>query len=264
MTENIAGRSIIVTGACGGIGSACARLLSLGGSRLTLVDRQPDRLAALERSLGGSETQSLALDVTSESDMARMAEAASARFGGIDVLISAAGILRTGGQPRPVSDTSFEEWRTIIDVNLTGTFLSNRAVLPAMLQRSTGDIVNISSTSGRQGRPFDAAYCASKFGVVGFSESLAEEVGRLGIRVQTLIPDAVDTPLWEQSGSAALKPRAMLSPERVADFVHYLITLPRDTFLLNPLLYPARPRSRRGTAADKDAARSNPSTFEHR
>jgi NAD(P)-dependent dehydrogenase (short-subunit alcohol dehydrogenase family) len=250
MIQDVPGRSIIITGACGGIGSACARRLAGGESRLTLVDRQPDRLAKLEQSLGGGEIQSLALDVTSESDMARMAEAASARFGSIDVLISAAGILRTSGQPRPVSDTSFEEWRTVINVNLTGTFLSNRAVLPAMLQRSAGDIVNISSTSGRQGRPFDAAYCASKFGVVGFSESLAEEVGRLGIRVQTLMPDAVDTPLWEQSGSAALKPRAMLSPERVADFVHYLITLPRDAFLLNPLLYPLRPRSRRGAAAE--------------
>ena len=114
-----------------------------------------------------------------------------------------------------------------------------------MLQRSTGDIINISSTSGRQGRPFDAAYCASKFGVVGFSESLAEEVGRLGIRVQTLLPDAVDTALWEQSGSAALKPRAMLSADRVAEVVLYLLTLPRDAFLLNPLPYSLRPRGRR-------------------
>ena len=257
MTLDVAGRSIIVTGASGGIGSACSRLLAARGARLTLVDRRQDRLAELEQSVGGGEIQSLVLDVTSESDMARMAEAALERFGAIDALVSAAGILRTGGQPRPVSDTSFDEWRTVIDVNLTGTFLSNRAVLPAMLQRSAGDIINISSTSGRQGRPFDAAYCASKFGVVGFSESLAEEVGRLGIRVQTLLPDAVDTPLWEQSGSAALKPRAMLSPERVAEVVLYLLTLPRDAFLLNPLLYPLRPRARRGGGAAVSSAKGD-------
>jgi short-subunit dehydrogenase len=119
-----------------------------------------------------------------------------------------------------------------------------------MLQRGAGDIVNISSTSGRQGRPLDAAYCASKFGVVGFSESLAEEVGRLGVRVQTLMPDAIDTPMWEQSGSAALRPRAMLSPDRVAEFVLYLITLSRDAFLLNPMIYPLRPRARRGGGAN--------------
>lgn len=253
MTANLAGRSIIVTGACGGIGSACARLLATQGGRLTLVDRHAERLAELARSIGG-EAQSLALDIASESDMARMAEAAAERFGGIDALVSAAGILRTGGQPQPVSATSYEEWRTVIDVNLTGTFLSNRAVLPAMLQRGAGDIVNISSTSGRQGRPFDAAYCASKFGVVGFSESLAEEVGRLGIRVQTLLPDAVDTKLWEQSGSAALRPRAMLPPDRVAEFVLYLLTLPRDTFLLNPLLYPLPPRRRRAATGEPGKA----------
>jgi len=248
MTGDLAGRSVIVTGACGGIGGACATLFAGRGARLTLVDRNRDRLAELGGSLGAAEFQELALDVTSEGDMARMAEAAIERFGAIDALVCAAGILRIGGQPRPVSETSFDEWRTVIDVNLTGTFLSNRAVLPAMLQRSAGDIINISSTSGRQGRPFDAAYCASKFGVVGFSESLAEEVGRLGIRVQTLLPDAVDTALWEQSGSAALKPRVMLSPDRVAEFVLYLLTLPRDAFLLNPLLYALRPRGRRGAA----------------
>lgn len=248
MTGDLAGRSVIVTGACGGIGSACARLFAGRGARLTLIDRDRDRLAALEGSLGAAEFQDLALDVTSEGDMARMADVAVERFGAIDALVCAAGILRTGGQPRPVSETSFDEWRTVIDVNLTGTFLSNRAVLPAMMQRSVGDIINISSTSGRQGRPFDAAYCASKFGVVGFSELLAEEVGRLGIRVQTLLPDAVDTALWEQSGSAALKPRAMLSADRVAEFVLYLLTLPRDAFLLNPMLYPLRSRGRRGAA----------------
>ena len=254
MSIDIQGRSVIVTGACGGIGSACARLLGAHGARLTLVDRDAVRLADTERAIGAAEAQSLALDVTNESDMARMAEAAAGRFGAIDALVSAAGILRTSGQPRPVSDTSFEEWRTVIGVNLTGTFLANRAVLPAMLQQGAGDIVNISSTSGRQGRPFDAAYCASKFGVVGFSESLAEEVGRLGIRVQTLLPDAVDTPLWQQSGSAALRPRAMLSPERVAEFVVYLLSLPRDAFLLNPLLYPLRPKARRSSSSAKDSA----------
>jgi NAD(P)-dependent dehydrogenase (short-subunit alcohol dehydrogenase family) len=248
MTGELAGRSVIVTGASGGIGSACARLFAAHGARLTLVDRDRDRLAELAGSLNGAEVQELALDVTSEADMARMADAAIERFGSIDALVCAAGILRIGGQPRPVSETSFDEWRTVIDVNLTGTFLSNRAVLPAMLQRSAGDIINISSTSGRQGRPFDAAYCASKSGVIGFSESLAEEVGRLGIRVQTLLPDAVDTALWDQSGSTALKPRVMLSADRVAEFALYLLTLPRDTFLLNPLLYPVRLRTRRGAA----------------
>lgn len=144
-------------------------------------------------------------------------------------------------------ETSYEEWRAVIDVNLTGTFLSNRAVLAAMLERGSGDIVNISSTSGRQGRPFDAPYAASKFGIIGLSESLAEEVGRRGIRVQTLLPDAVRTTIWDQSGTTAIRPPHMLTPERVAEFVLYLITLPRDAFLLNPMLYPLNVRSKRAT-----------------
>ena len=144
-----------------------------------------------------------------------------------------------------IADTSLAEWEAILAVNLTGTFLSNRAVLPAMLAQRKGDIVNISSTSGQQGRPFDGPYCASKFGVIGFSESLAEEVSRQGVRVQTVLPDAVDTPLWEQNGPAALKPIELLDAGDVADFVVYLLSLPRDTYLLNPVIRPFRSRKRR-------------------
>jgi NAD(P)-dependent dehydrogenase (short-subunit alcohol dehydrogenase family) len=241
----IEGRSIIVTGASGGIGSACAKRFANGGARLTLVDRDQARLQSLALQWGTAQVLALPLDVTSEADMAAMAERTLERFGAIDALISAAGILRTSSQPRLAKDTSFEEWRKVIDVNLTGTFLANRAVLPAMLEKRSGDIVNISSTSGRRGRAFDAAYSASKFGVVGFSESLADEVGRLGVRVQTLLPDAVDTPLWDQSGTASLKATEMLSPDRVAEFIEYLLTLPRDAFLLNPVLMPSRLKVRR-------------------
>jgi NAD(P)-dependent dehydrogenase (short-subunit alcohol dehydrogenase family) len=245
----IKGRSVIITGASGGIGSACARRLATRGARLTLVDRNQARLQSLVSQLEAAEVLALPLDVTSEADMVGMAERTLERFGAIHALISAAGILRTSSQPRLAKDTSFEEWRKVIDVNLTGTFLANRAVLPAMLEKRSGDIVNISSTSGRRGRAFDAAYSASKFGVVGFSESLADEVGRLGVRVQTLLPDAVDTPLWDQSGTASLKATEMLSPDRVAEFIEYLLTLPRDAFLLNPVLMPSRLKVRRAAGA---------------
>jgi len=245
MARDLEGRCVIVTGASGGIGSACARLFAAHGAKLALVDRDAARLSALAAEIG-ADALTLVLDVSSEGDMAQMASGTLQRFGTIDALVAAAGILRTGGQPRTVIETSYEEWRTVIEVNLTGTFLSNRAVLAAMLQQGYGDIVNISSTSGRQGRAFDAPYAASKFGIVGLSESLAEEVSRRGIRVQTLLPDAVRTTLWDQSGTTALKPPHMLSPDRVAEFVLYLITLPRDAFLLNPVLYPLQVRTKRG------------------
>ena len=249
MGSDFAGRAIIITGAAGGIGGACAETLAGLGAGLVLVDRNGEALEEMSRDLrqrhGREEIWPLALDVTSEDDMSRMAAVTLERFGRIDALVAGAGILRTGGQPRPIAETSFDEWKTIIEVNLTGTFLSNRAVLSAMLDQGEGDIVNISSTSGRQGRAFDGPYSASKFGIVGLSESLAEEVMRQGVRVQTVLPDAVETPLWEQSGTAAFKPRDMLSPRHVAEFIVYLLGLPRDAYLLNPVIVPAKVRARK-------------------
>jgi NAD(P)-dependent dehydrogenase (short-subunit alcohol dehydrogenase family) len=244
MARDLEDRAVIVTGASGGIGSACARLFAAHGAKLTLVDRDEAKLSALATEIN-ADVLTLVLDVSSEGDMAQMASRTLQRFGGIDALVAAAGILRMGGEPKTVVDTSYENWRTVIEVNLTGTFLSNRAVLAAMLERGCGDIVNISSTSGRQGRAYDSAYAASKFGIIGLSESLAEEVGRRGVRVQTLLPDAVRTSLWDQSGTTALKSPHMLPPDRVAEFVLYLITLPRDAFLLNPMLCPLQVRTKR-------------------
>ncbi|RAI03085.1 NAD(P)-dependent oxidoreductase [Acuticoccus sediminis] len=253
MTELLKGRTIIITGATGGIGSACARRFVAEGAELMLVDRDPARLAALAGELG-NDPLTMAADVTSENDMNAMAAATVERFGKIDALIASAGILRTSGQPTQMVDTTFEEFRTIVDVNLTGTFLSNKAVLPAMLERGEGDIINVSSVSGVKGRAFDAAYSASKFGVVGLSESLAEEVGRRGVRVQTLLPDAVETPIWDQLGGAALRPKTMLPPERIADCALWLIALPRDMFIVNPVIAPVQQRRKKGKAAAPAAA----------
>lgn len=241
--EDLTNRVILITGAAGGIGSATARALDARGARLVLVDRPGAALDALAADLAGS--LPLALDVASEADMAEMAERALAEFGRIDALITTAAILRKGEGVRMISQTSFDEWRSIIDVNLTGTFLANRAVLPAMLDQKEGDIINLSSVSGRQGRAFDGPYSASKAGIIGLSESLSEEVARQGIRVQTVLPDAVDTGLWSQSGGVALKPQAMLEPARVAELLVYLLALPRDTYLLNPVVVPVPSRRRK-------------------
>ena len=194
----------------------------------------------------GTECLTLAANVASEADMAAMAAQTLERFGAIDALVTCAAILRGAGGMKTVAETSFEDWAQIIDVNLTGTFLSNRAVLPAMLAAKRGDIVNLSSTSGKQGRAFDGPYSASKAGIVGLSEALAEEVMRLGVRVQTLLPDAVDTGLWSQSGGTALKPQNMLSPDRLGALIAYLLALPRDTYILNQVVAPVPQRRKRG------------------
>ena len=248
------GKVSIITGAGSGIGRACAKLLFSKKSKVVLVDINQDNLAntvAELQDIGNpNNILMLPLNVCNESDMTEMASQTVARFERIDNLVASAGILRTGKTLKTTLDTSLEEWQRVIQTNLTGTFLSDRAVLPTMIAQKQGDIINISSVSGRQGRAFDAAYCASKFGIIGLSESLAEEVSAYGVRVQTLLPDAVDTPLWEQNGPMGTKSPYTLPPERVAECILSLLTLPRDTFLLNPVIAPFRGRKKRRKGGD--------------
>ena len=117
MAHDLEGRSVIITGGASGIGGACARLFASHGARLTLVDRDENKLSALAAELG-SNVLPLPRDVSSEADMADMASKAAERFGGIDALVAAAGIRATSGEPRAVIDLSYEGWRRIVDVNL--------------------------------------------------------------------------------------------------------------------------------------------------
>jgi NAD(P)-dependent dehydrogenase (short-subunit alcohol dehydrogenase family) len=245
MPNNIKDKVCVLTGAASGIGQACAKLLAADGAKLALVDVNREGLERLAGELDSSDVLILVLSVRSESDMNSMAEQVLGRFGRIDCLIACAGILRVGGALKTIADTPLDDWHAVLETNLTGTFLSNRAVLPAMIAQREGDIVNVSSTSGRQGRPFDGPYSASKFGIVGLSESLAEEVASYGVRVQTILPDAVETPLWDQNGPAALKPVNVLPPQRVAEFILYLVQLPRDTYLANPVIAPMKTRRKK-------------------
>lgn len=249
---SLAGQVAIVTGGGSGIGRAACHALLRAGARVVVVDRSRSRvdevLAELERicaeeGLPG-ETLGLALDVRSEADMNEMALQTVQRFGRIDILIASAGILRGEMSTlKLMAQMDPREWDEVIDVNLKGVFLSNRAVLPIMMEQNHGQIINISSTSGRQGRAFDTAYCASKFGVIGLTESAAQEVSRYGVRMNVLLPDMVDTPIWEQNQPVP-RPADMLPPERVASVILYMLTLPEDTLLLEPVVAPFRAHRR--------------------
>lgn len=256
MSQALAKRSIIITGAGSGIGRACALELGQRGARLTLVDINEAGLSETHGQLTALPEAPEALvvpaDVTCEDAMQRMAQTTEAQFGRIDALIAAAGILRLGNALKTLADTPLEEWNTILQVNLTGVFLANRAVLPAMIRQREGDIVNISSTSGRQGRAFDGPYSASKFGIIGLSESLAEEVAAQNIRVQTILPDAVQTPFWDQNGPGALRAAQMLPPERIAELIGYMLGLPRDTMLINPVIGPFKSRKKKRKSQESE------------
>jgi NAD(P)-dependent dehydrogenase (short-subunit alcohol dehydrogenase family) len=229
----LTGKVVVVTGATSGIGLATCRAALAAGAHLVAVGR---RARPLDTVFGPAprpsypkvtETLGLSLDVREPDDMAEMAERTLDRFSRIDVLVASAGLLRSG-RPTTVARLPVEEWDLVLDTNLRGVFLSNRAVLPAMLAQRQGTIVNLSSTSGRHGRAYDAPYCASKFGVIGISESLAEEVEPHGVKVHVLLPGPVDTDVWRQNRPLP-QPPTMLSAERVANTVLYLISLPADT-----------------------------------
>jgi NAD(P)-dependent dehydrogenase (short-subunit alcohol dehydrogenase family) len=241
-------RVAIVTGGSSGIGRATCRALAADGFRVVVVGRDADRVAGTLGEItprGGPAIHlGLTLDTRSEHDMSEMARGTLARFGQIDVLVCCAGIGKSPGSSRlvpfPVAGTPIEEWDAILDTNLKGTFLSNRAVLPTMIRRGTGEIINVSSSpGGRRGQPFAAAYCASKFGVVGLSEALAREVAPHGVRVQVVLPDATDTPLLHNT----LLPERLGPPipaDRVAAFIAYLVALPGDGLLVGPVIAPSR------------------------
>ncbi|MCI0536343.1 MAG: SDR family oxidoreductase [Verrucomicrobiales bacterium] len=251
--RKLSGQVAIVTGGASGIGRATCAALAREGACLTVVDvNQTQIRQTLEEISAQSNSPAppkpplgLFLDVRREHDMEEMVGQTVAHFGHLDILVASAGILRAkGSNPRLVVDLPTAEWEEVIDTNLTGVFLSNRAVLPTMIRQRKGQIVNISSTSGRQGHAYDSAYCASKFGIVGLSEALAEEVYSHNIRVQVVFPDAVDTPLWDQNGPIP-KPMNTLPVARIADLIVYLLTLPADTLLVNPIIAPCRTRRRR-------------------
>lgn len=256
------GQVVIVTGAAGGIGAAvCAAVARAGGSTV-VTDVSQQRCQSVVSQLdelsppGGRGHLPLALDVRDENQNAAVVRAALERFGRIDALVACAGILRGRGQPpKPIVEIGPEEWDDVIDINLKGVYLSNRAVLPTMIAQRSGNIINVSSVQGLVGRAFDGPYCASKFGVIGLTQAVAEEVKSYGVKVQAIMPHAVDTPMWDQNGPVP-KPSFALPPERIAELILFMLTQPADTVLSGVMIAPlgARKRKKAGGEAETPAA----------
>ncbi|WP_417270694.1 SDR family NAD(P)-dependent oxidoreductase [Celeribacter sp.] len=187
-------QTAIVTGGAQGIGRAVANRLAAGGARIIIWDRDKTLADAAAEEIGGG---ALAYDVDI-SDWASVEAAMSATLetaGGADILVNSAGV---AGSNAPLADYSVEEFRTITEINLLGTFHVNRAVVPTMIAQSYGRIVNIASVAGKEGNPNASAYSASKAGVIGLTKSLGKELADKDIAVNCVTPAAARTRIFDQ------------------------------------------------------------------
>ena len=193
--NRLANKTAIVTGAAGGMGAATARLFVAEGANVVLTDVLDAQGEALARELGES-----ALfqhhDVSSEQDWQQVLGATLARFDGVDVLVNNAGILMMRG----LLDTSKQDFERVLGINLVGTFLGIKAVAPKMIERGAGSIINISSVDGLKGSNAVSAYSASKWGMRGLTKVSAMELSPRGIRVNSIHPGGIATPMTTRAG----------------------------------------------------------------
>jgi 3alpha(or 20beta)-hydroxysteroid dehydrogenase len=189
------GKVAVISGAARGMGESTARLFVEEGAQVVLVDRRDDLGEALAISLGDAACY-VPADVTDTEGWTRVAEAARQRFGGADVLVNNAGIIRV----QPLLETDVALFRKVLDTNLVSAFLGIKAIVPLMVDRGGGAVVNVSSPQGLEGRENMAAYTASKFGVRGLTRTAAIELGPLGVRVNCVVPGPVRTAMTERKG----------------------------------------------------------------
>lgn len=239
------GKVAIITGASSGIGAATALALAKTGANVALLGRSSERLAlvAAQAEEFGTIVLSAPCDVCDELQVTSTIAKIHEKFGHLDILINCAGLSLNG----TVDGYSLADWRTVLDTNLTGTFLMCRAVLPVMKSQNEGQILNVSSGAGRNGIKQMAAYCAAKFGVIGFTESLALEVRQHNIRVSVLLPGSVATNFSatanrsETTNSTPQKNGEIgysLRPEEVAAVMVGMLEQPQQAWMSEVVLRP--------------------------
>ncbi|UII56586.1 3-ketoacyl-ACP reductase [Cytobacillus spongiae] len=215
--QAISGKVALITGAGRGIGRATAIAFAKEGIHVGLVGRTIENLQAVAEELKQYDVKvAIASANVAELDSISTAvESIRKELGAIDILVNNAGISKFGG----FMDLTPEEWTNIIDVNVKGVYYTTRAVLPEMLERNTGDIINISSTAGQKGAPITSAYSASKAAVIGLSESLMLEVRKKDIRVSTLTPSTVATDMAVELNLTDGNPEKVMQAEDLADLM---------------------------------------------
>ena len=242
----IAGATALITGASSGIGASLAGALVTAGARVALVARRQDRLEALARSLRQGAAEPFVCDVRDPSAIAATVTAVGARLGPVDLLINNAGV----GRYLSFLDTGPEDVAAVFETNLHAALHFTRAVLPGMLASRRGHIVNVASIAARIGSRNHTIYCASKFALAGFSESLGHELDGTGVGVTLVNPGIIDTPFFDHPSfggfPARARSRAIPSKRVAAAIVRAVrrdtaeITVPA-TYAIGTLLKTAAP-----------------------
>ncbi|WP_348824107.1 3-ketoacyl-ACP reductase [Flavobacterium aestuarii] len=237
--NDLKNKNALITGAGKGIGKAIALALAKEGVNVILLARtqeEIDNVAAKARSL---RVKALAVtaDVADINSVNTAVEKALSEFGSIDILINNAGIAAFGN----FLELEPEAWERIIQVNLMGTYYVTRAVLPNMIERQTGDIINISSTAGLNGNALTSAYSASKFAVLGLTDSLMQEVRKHNIRVTALTPSTVATDLAKELKLTDGNPDKVMQSEDVAELIIAQLKLNRRVFIKNSSIWSTNP-----------------------
>ncbi|PKB15728.1 3-ketoacyl-ACP reductase [Flavobacterium sp. 5] len=237
--NDLKNKNALITGAGKGIGKAIALALAKEGVNVILIARTQediDNVAAKARSL---RVKALAItaDVADINSVNTAVEKALAEFKTIDILINNAGIAAFG----KFLELEPTEWERIIQVNLMGTYYVTRAILPNMIERQTGDIINISSTAGLNGNALTSAYSASKFAVLGLTDSLMQEVRKHNIRVTALTPSTVATDMAKELNLTDGNPDKVMQSEDMAELIIAQLKLNKRVFIKNSSIWSTNP-----------------------
>ena len=233
--DTLTGQIVLVTGAGRGLGRELALAFARAGADIAAAARtlaQVEDTAAEVEALG-QRAFPLVADVRQEDQVQAMVAQAIKEFGQVDILINNAGMAVYGS----FVEQKAADWQAMLDTNLMGTLLCTHAVLPSMLHRGQGLIINISSVAGIHGLPNEAVYCASKHGVRGFTDALAVELKDRGIRVCGIYPGGMNTPFWDVQTYGGDRSRIM-EPARVAEMVVAVAAQPPGTLVREVILFP--------------------------
>lgn len=239
--ENLNGQSAIITGAGKGLGKAIAIELAKNSVNLGLIARTEADLIAVAEEVKGINPEIkvtyATADITDNAQLNTAIEAIRKELGAIDILVNNAGVGKFG----KFLDLTVEEWENIVKTNVFGAYYATRAVLPEMKERRSGDIVNISSSAGLKGAPLTSAYSASKFGLIGMSESLMQEVRKDNIRVFTMTPSTISTDMAKDLNLTDGNPETTLQPEDFAELLVGHLKLPRRALVKDVSLWSTNP-----------------------